>query len=111
MLSEQGSLKMNDSEVNEMLFSAYLLGQRVLYEAGLASPVKVRDDKSWELLREIAEGSTTLTNGPADMLLRTPLAAERAEAMKEYLAQVTPKVIAHDRQIAMRVLDGANRRM
>ena len=98
---------MTDAELNKLLFQAYLFGQRVLYRSVDPPKVKAADDKSWDLLREIAEGETTLTEGAADMLLHTPVAEHRVDAIREYLARATPQVIRHDREMARRILEGA----
>lgn len=51
---------MSDTELNKLLFSAYLLGQRVFQRANDIR-LKAIDDKSFDLLHEVAEGKTTLT--------------------------------------------------
>jgi hypothetical protein len=98
---------MTDPELNKQLFAAYLFGQRVLYASVDVPKIRAADDRTWDLLREIAAGKTTLTGGPAEMLLHTPLSPHHKDAMEGYLARMTPKLIQHDRELAQKILDGA----
>jgi hypothetical protein len=101
---------MTEGELDSLLFDAYLLGQRVLYETGNVAPVSAKDDTSWDVLCGIAEGTTTIVSGPDKMLEGLPAAPGRAEVMREYLERVGPLVIQHDRELAQRILAGAGRR-
>jgi hypothetical protein len=99
---------MTASELNKMLFEAYMLGQRVLFETGNVKAVSVKDDKSWDILYGIADGTTTIVSDPEEMLQGMPAAPGRIDAMREYLKRVAPLRVQRDKDLAQRIVAGAN---
>ena len=82
-------------------FDAFLLGVRVVLHAYGFDPPAREFERPWQLLREIAEGRTTLSN-PAD-------AAARFPGLGDLLYESAGDVITADRQTAARILRGLGR--
>jgi len=79
-------------------YDAFSLAVRVMYEVyGIEEP-GTEFERPWSLLREIAEGRTTLAN-PADTAAKFP-------AMREFLFERANRMVDDDRRTAMRVLRG-----
>lgn len=85
-------------EIDAASFDAFLLGVRVVLHAYGFDPPAREFERPWALLREIAEGRTTLSN-PAD-------AAARFPGLSELVHDSAGAVIARDRQVAARILRG-----
>lgn len=79
-------------------FDAFLLGMRVVLHAFEMDPPATQFERPWLLLREIAGGTTTLTN-PGDSAARFP-------ALGSLLHDAAGDMIAHDRAVATRILRG-----
>lgn len=79
-------------------FDAFLLGMRVVLHAFELDPPATQFERPWTLLREIAEGRTTLTN-PADTAARFP-------HLGALLYETAGDRISHDRDTAVRILRG-----
>ncbi len=89
---------MSEEQVDRAALDAFSLAIRVLCHAWNMDPPAREFERPWALLREIAEGTTTLSS-PAEMAARFP-------RMKEFLYDATGRVIEHDRATAARVLRG-----
>ncbi len=79
-------------------FDAFLLGMRVVLHAFELDPPATQFERPWTLLREIAEGRTTLTN-PADTAARFP-------QLGALLYETAGDRISRDRDTAVRILRG-----
>lgn len=88
----------SDATLDAAAFDAFLLGMRVVLHAYELDPPATQFERPWELLREIAEARTTLTN-PADTAARFP-------RLGELLYDSAQDVHAHDRDTAQRILRG-----
>ncbi|NLG63952.1 MAG: hypothetical protein GX539_17060 [Candidatus Cloacimonetes bacterium] len=82
-------------------FDAFLFGMRVVLHAFELDPPATEFERPWTLLREIAEGRTTLMN-PGDSAARFP-------GLGELLQETTRDRIAQDREMAVRILRGLGR--
>ncbi len=96
---------MTEAELNKLLARAYRLGVRVFMHANGIS-MKAIEDKSDDLLQEIAEGETTIISGAAELIQNTPIAPERVEDMREYVNRNANKLVQRDREMAQRIIDG-----
>lgn len=79
-------------------FDAFLLALRVVLHAWDLDPPGHEFERPWQLLREIAEGRTALTN-PADTAARFP-------QLGGLLYETAGDRIAQDRATAVRILRG-----
>lgn len=79
-------------------FDAFSLAIRVICHAWDIDPPASEFERPWALLREIADGTTTLSS-PAELAARFP-------AMGDLLYEATGGVIEHDRATAQLILRG-----
>lgn len=79
-------------------FDAFLFGMRVVLHAFELDPPATEFERPWALLREIADGHTTLMN-PGDTAVRFP-------GLGALLHETTRDRIAQDRGMATRILRG-----
>ncbi len=89
---------MTDESSERVAFDAFSLAIRVLCHAWEIDPPATRFEAPWALLREIAEGSTTLSS-PAELAARFP-------RMKDFLYDASGRVRERDRATAARILRG-----
>src|SRR5690606_15069958 len=82
-------------------FDAFLFGMRVVLHAFELDPPATEFERPWTLLREIAEGRTTLMN-PGDSAARFP-------GLGALLQETTRDRIAQAREMAVRTLRGLGR--
>ncbi|HEX6558254.1 MAG TPA: hypothetical protein VF021_02310 [Longimicrobiales bacterium] len=85
-------------ELDRASFDAFLLAIRVIYIAFDLDQPATEFEKPFELLREIADGRTTLSS-PAEMAARFP-------ALRDLMYDAASSVMEHDRETATRVLRG-----
>lgn len=90
-----------EADLDRTAFDAFSLALRVLYQAYDIDAPATEFERPWALLREIAEGKTTLAN-PADMAAKFP-------QMKDFLYERANRVVEEDRHTAERVLRGLDR--
>ena len=86
------------SDVDRASFDAFLLALRVIYVAFDLNQPATEFEKPFELLREIADGQTTLSS-PAEMAAKFP-------ALGDLMYDAASTVIERDRETATRVLRG-----
>ncbi len=89
---------MNEGSRDTAAFDAFLFGMRVVLHAFELDPPARDFERPWTLLREIAEGRTTLMN-PGDTAARFP-------GLGSLLYETTGDRIAQDREAAARILRG-----
>jgi len=89
---------MSDQHTDRVALDAFSLAIRVLCHAWNIDPPAREFERPWALLREIAEGTITLSS-PAEMAARFP-------GMKELLYDTAGRVIEHDRVTAACILRG-----
>ena len=87
-----------DESLDRTAFDAFLLAMRVIYIAFDLDEPASNFEKPFALLREIANGETTLSS-PAEMGARFP-------ALKDLIYDASSSVIENDRAVAARVLRG-----
>jgi hypothetical protein len=87
-----------DQTVDDSTFDGFSLAVRVMFHAFEIDAPGSDFEKPWALLREIAEGSATLTS-TAELAARFP-------HMKDFLYDRVNRVIENDRETAQRVLRG-----
>jgi hypothetical protein len=86
------------SDVDRASFDAFLLALRVIYVAYELDQPATEFEKPFVLLREIADGHTTLAS-PAEMAAKFP-------ALRDLMYDAASTVMEHDRETATRVLRG-----
>lgn len=79
-------------------FEGFLLGLRVFYRLYDVQAPATDFERPWGMLREIAEGRTTLAH-PAELAARHP-------AMAEFVFERANRVVANDRKNAEAILRG-----
>lgn len=79
-------------------FDAFTLALRVVLQAYEVVAPATEYERPWRLLREIADGETTLS-GTAELAARFP-------AMRDFLYERANRVVENDRVVAQRVLRG-----
>ncbi|MHB1169498.1 MAG: hypothetical protein ACYC28_09485 [Longimicrobiales bacterium] len=89
---------MNEASKDAAAFEAFLFGMRVVLHAFELDPPATEFERPWALLREIAEGRTTLLN-PGDSAARFP-------GLGALLHETAGDRIAQDRETAVRILRG-----
>lgn len=89
---------MPDDTDDRVAFDAFSLAIRVICHAWEIDPPATRFEAPWALLREIADGKTTLSS-PAEMAARFP-------RMSDLLYDTSSGVREHDRETAGRILRG-----
>jgi hypothetical protein len=89
---------MSQEMVDQAAFDGFSLAVRVLLQAFEIDRPGTEFERPWRMLREIAEGRTTLT-GTAELAARFP-------EMKDFLYDRVNRVIESDRETAQRVLRG-----
>ncbi len=89
---------MAEEQTDRAALDAFSLAIRVLCHAWNIDPPAREFERPWALLREIADGTITLSS-PAELAVRFP-------GMKEFLYDATGRVIEHDRITAARILRG-----
>jgi hypothetical protein len=90
---------MSESDaLDRAAFDAFTLAVRVILQAYELDPPASEYERPWQLLREIANGETTLAT-TADLAARFP-------AMRDFLYERANQVVENDRAVARRVLRG-----
>jgi hypothetical protein len=89
---------MSQDELDTAAFDGFSLAVRVIFHTFDIDEPGTEFERPWRMLREIAEGSTTLT-GTAELAARFP-------NMKDFLYDRVNRVIESDRETAQRVLRG-----
>lgn len=89
---------MDEQLLDQTAFDSFLLAIRVMSVAFDMQQPASEFHKPFELLREIANGELTMSS-PAELAARFP-------ALSELAWETTSSVMAHDREIATRVLRG-----
>lgn len=89
---------MSEQQLDRIALDAFSLAIRVICHAWNIDPPASEFERPWALLREIADGATTLSS-PAEMAARFP-------ALKEFVYESSSRVIEHDRQTARHILQG-----
>jgi hypothetical protein len=89
---------MSDVLLDQAAFEGFSLAVRVMVHAFEIEAPGTDFEKPWALLREVAEGSATLTS-TAELAARFP-------HMKDFLFDRVNRVIESDRDTAQRVLRG-----
>lgn len=89
---------MPETESDRIALDAFSLAVRVMLHAFAIEAPAAAFERPWALLREIADGQTTLAN-PAEMAARFP-------QMKDFIYESANQVVEHDREVAHRVLRG-----
>ena len=95
---------MNDNQ----LFDAFLLGVRVTDHAYDINAPGTESEKPWALLREIAEGKSTLVSSDAEKRLKYP---DMQRSLRESLPEMTSQLIQKDRELARRIYDAFGARL
>lgn len=89
---------MTDANTDRIAFDAFSLAIRVICHAWEIDPPASQFEAPWALLREIADGTTTLSS-PAEMAARFP-------RMTEFLYDTAGRIREHDRETAGAILRG-----
>jgi hypothetical protein len=89
---------MTEAPLDQAAFDGFSLAVRVMVQAFDIDAPATEFERPWQLLREIAEGSATLT--------RTAELAARFPHMRDFLYDRVNRVIESDRDTATRVLRG-----
>jgi hypothetical protein len=89
---------MSRDELDQAAFDGFSLAVRVIFQAYDIDAPGTEFERPWALLREVAEGGTTLTN-TAELAARFP-------HMSEFLYDRVNSIIESDRATAQRVLRG-----
>jgi hypothetical protein len=89
---------MSQEQIDRATFDGFSLAVRVLLQAFEIDEPGSAFEKPWLLLREIADGRSTLTTAPE--------LAARFPQMKDFLYDRVNRVIESDRETAQRVLRG-----
>jgi hypothetical protein len=89
---------MTDEPLDQAAFDGFSLAVRVMVHAFDIDAPATEFERPWQLLREIAAGSATLTS-TAELAARFP-------HMKDFLYDRVNSVIESDRETATRVLRG-----
>lgn len=92
---------MAEEQLDDVAFDAFSLAVRVMIVAFDIQAPGTEFERPWALLREIAEGETTLTS-PAEMVAKAP-------ALKDFLYDRVNRLVEHDRELAQRILRGLER--
>lgn len=87
-----------EPDLNTATFDGFLLALRVMYRLYDIDEPAVEFQKPWSLVKEIAEGETTLSN-PGDLAARFP-------GMADFVYEQANLVVQDDRGTARRVLRG-----
>jgi hypothetical protein len=87
-----------DAPLDDATFDGFSLAVRVMFHAFEIEAPGTDFEKPWALVREIADGTVTLT-GTAELAARFP-------HMKDFLYDRVNRVIENDRETAQRVLRG-----
>ena len=98
-------VRMTDEEMEGALYQGFLLAFRVIYHAHDIK-VPAKDDRTFALLQEVADGETTVASSPADLTHRFPKADP---TYIQRLWDAVPRIIANDRQIAQAILRARDR--
>jgi hypothetical protein len=97
----EGTASLVEAEGDRIAFDAFSLAVRVVMHAfGIDAPGS-EFERPWALLREIAEGRTTLAS-PAEMVAKFP-------DMRDFVYDRVNRVVENDRVVAERVLRGLGR--
>jgi len=88
----------NHAAIDQATFDGFSLAFRVMVHAFDIDAPATEFEKPWQLLREIAAGSATLTS-TAELAARFP-------HMKDFLYDRVNSVIESDRETAQRILRG-----
>jgi hypothetical protein len=91
---------MQEQQLDEAAFDAFLLAMRVMYVAFDMNAPATQFEKPFAMLREIADGQMTMSS-PAELGARFP-------ALKDLIYDTSSGVMLHDRETAARVLRGLN---
>ena len=91
---------MSESENDKLLAESFLLGYRVAVQALRDKTAPEETPAVWVLLREVAEGKTTLIGTPAETMMKQPAARDNADL----LARITSDTIRDDARLAKRLL-------
>ena len=83
-----------------MLAESFILGYRVAVQALFNRPTPESDAAVFELLREVAEGKTTLIGTPAETMMKQPA----ARGSEKFLAKFTSDTIRDDARLARRLV-------
>jgi hypothetical protein len=86
------------ADIDDAAFDGFSLALRVMFRAFDIEAPGSDFEKPWALLREVADGSTTITS-TAELAARFP-------EMKDFLYDRVNRVIENDRETARRVLRG-----
>lgn len=89
---------MEQEELDRAAFDGFSLALRVLLQAFEIEAPATEYERPWTLLREIAEGNSTLSS-PAELTARFP-------HLREFMYERVNQIIESDRQTAQRVLRG-----
>jgi hypothetical protein len=89
---------MTEAPLDQAAFDGFSLAVRVMVQAFDIDAPATEFERPWQLLREIADGSATLTS-TAELAARFP-------HMKDFLYDRVNRVIESDRDTATRVLRG-----
>jgi hypothetical protein len=89
---------MPQDDIDAAAFDGFSLAVRVIFNTFEIDEPGTEYERPWQLLREIADGRTTLT-GTAELAARFP-------NMKDFLYDRVNRVIESDRETAQRVLRG-----
>lgn len=91
-------LQMTQERFDRILHQTCLLALRIMYDKHQIEVV-LAEDPAWDLLREVAEGKTTVNRSPADYL-PSEISAEAAQREWDDINEIVMK----DRIIAQRIL-------
>lgn len=91
---------MSESEIDKLLAESFILGYRVTIQAVLGRTTPKEDPELWALLREVADGETTLIGTPAETMMKQPAAQDNADL----LARIISGTIRDDERLAKRLV-------
>lgn len=107
---------MTDDELNALHFRIQIFSHRLIAATvqhkranpGPNGPEDATHDDVMQLVTAIADGDQTIVPTSAELFMQSHVPAEIVSEAKEYLARVTPKAMATDREMAKRIRDGFN---
>lgn len=96
---------MTETELNKYSFRVYNFMRRLASAVSL-DKTQPTDGAMYEGLKSIVRGELVLVPTATEMMARMPPAPGREQEVRDYLNRNTGKLIAQDKETALRILEG-----
>jgi hypothetical protein len=97
-----------ENELNQLLYDAFLLGMRVVWKASGVEAPMAKEDKSWDLLHDLANGQQTIFD-PESMLRSVP--DDRKSLFRHASDKDARQMQERDKDLAQRIIAGQKLRL